>query len=499
MKRLSKPIADLKVRYDVIVVGSGYGGGVAASRLARCGQSVCLLERGREFALGEFPDHPLEAQREFQITNDLGHTGSKLGLFDMRMGDDIHVFIGCGLGGTSLINANVSLKADPRVWEDPQWPDELASDPELEIGYERAHRMLSPVPYPDTQRIDKLEAMKASAVAFGTQATKPPINVTFEDQENHAGVYQPACTLCGDCCSGCNVGAKNTVQMNYLPDAASFGAEIYTEASVSHVRKEGGKWRVYFELVGAEREKFGVPLQSIVTETVVLAAGTLGSTEILLRSQQEGLKVSDQLGEGFTGNGDVLAFGYNNDTRINGIGYGHPKPEERDPVGPCISGLIDLRGSDRLEDGFVIEEGSIPSGLAPFLPALFVGGAGIFGRDTDFSLSDELDEAGRAAKSLLFGAYDGAVNNTQTYLVMSHDDAAGRIELKNDSVDISWPGVADQEIFNRVDDALKRATAVHGGTHIKNPMSRTVFGKNLITVHPLGGCCIGRDRTTGVV
>lgn len=499
MKQLSKSIADIKVRYDAVVIGSGYGGGVAASRLARMGLSVCVLERGREFALGEFPDQPLEAHREFQMTTDLGHTGSKTGLFDLRMGDDIHVFVGCGLGGTSLINANVSLRADPRVWEDPRWPDEIVADQDLEAGYQRAERMLQPVPYPNRVRIDKLEALKQSAAVFGATAETPPINVTFKEQENHAGVVQPACTLCGDCCSGCNVGSKNTVQMTYLPDAESFGAEIFTETQVSHVRKKGGKWRVYFEIVGAEREKFGAPLQSVVADTVILAAGTLGSTEILLRSREEGLKVSDRLGEGFTGNGDVLAFGYNNDTRINGIGYGHPKPDDRDAVGPCISGIIDLRGTDRLEDGFVIEEGSIPSGLAPILPALFVGGAGIFGRDTDFSLSDEVGEARRAAKSLVFGAYEGSVNHTQTYLVMSHDDSAGRIALKNDRADILWPGVASQDIFNRVDDALARATKVHGGVHIKNPLSRTVFGNNLITVHPLGGCGMGRDVHSGVV
>lgn len=499
MKRLSKPIADLKVRYDAIVVGSGYGGGVAASRLARMGQSVCVLERGREFELGEFPDQPHEAHRELQVTTDLGHTGSETGLFDLRMGDDIHVFVGCGLGGTSLINANVSLRAEPRVWEDPRWPNELVADPTLETGYQRAERMLRPVPYPGYRQLDKLDALRASAAAFGKTAETPPINVTFKTEENHAGVTQPACTLCGDCCSGCNVGSKNTVQMTYLPDAVGFGAEIFTETSVSHVRKEGGKWRVYFNILGAERERFGVPLQSVVADTVILAAGTLGSTEILLRSRENGLKVSEKVGEGFTGNGDALAFGYNNETRINGIGYGHPKPDHRDPVGPCIAGIIDLRDSDRLEDGFVIEEGSIPSGLAPWLPALFVSGSGIFGKDTDFSLSDEVGEAGRAVKSLFRGAYEGAVNNTQTYLVMAHDDAAGRIELKNKSVDVVWPGVADQPIFERVDDALKRATAVHGGTHIKNPLQRTVFGKNMITVHPLGGCKMGKDRSVGVV
>lgn len=499
MKRLSKPIAELKVRYDAVVVGSGYGGGVAASRMARMGLAVCVLERGKEFALGEFPDQPLEAQREFQMTTDLGHTGPETGLYDLRMGDDIHVFVGCGLGGTSLINANVSLRADPRVWEDPRWPDEIAADPELETGYQRAERMLRPEPYPNRVRLDKLEALKSSATAFGTNAVTPPVAVTFKENENHAGVVQPACTLCGDCCSGCNVGSKNTVQMNYLPDAAGFGAEIFTETRVSHVRKEGGKWRVYFDLVGAGRELFGAGMQSVVADTVILAAGTLGSTEVLLRSRENGLRLSDRLGEGFTGNGDVLAFGYNNDTRINGIGYGHPKPDDRDAVGPCIAGMIDLRSTDKLEDGFVIEEGSIPSGLAPVLPTLFATGAGLLGNDTDFSLRDELGEAGRTVKSIFYGAYDGAVNHTQTYLVMAHDDAAGRIELKNDRVDVSWTGVADQPIFARVDDALRRATEIHGGTYIKNPLTRTVFGKNMITVHPLGGCAMGRDRNSGVV
>ena len=194
---------------------------------------------------------------------------------------------------------------------------------------------------------------------------RPPINVTFERQVNYAGVEQPACTLCGDCCSGCNVGSKNTVQVTYLADAFNHGAEIFTEMRVSHVRPERGRWRVFFEPLGHEREKFAAAEQSITADVVVLAAGTLGSTEILLRSREQGLPVSDQLGERFTGNGDVLAFAYNNDVPVNGIGVGDPPPADTDPVGPCITGLIDLRDTPKLEDGMVIEEGSIPSALAP--------------------------------------------------------------------------------------------------------------------------------------
>lgn len=499
MKRLSKSIADMKVRYDAIVIGSGYGGGVSASRLARAGRKVCVLERGREFQIGDFPDQPLEAQSEMQVTGGLGHVGRDNGLYDLHLGKDMHVLVGCGLGGTSLINANVSIRPDKRVWEKGCWPDELVADPDLEEGYRRAERMLRPVPYPNTTKLPKLEALKRSAEALGAPFIIPEINVTFADEVNHAGVHQKACTLCGDCCSGCNVGAKNTVQMTYLPDAASFGADIFTECRVSHVRKEGTVWRVYFEIIGAEREKYGSDLQSIVADVVFLAAGTLGSTEILLRSRDKGLKVSQRLGHGFSGNGDVLAFGYNNDTPINGIGFGHPAPDDAEPVGPCIAGLIDLRAKPRLENGFIIEEGTIPSGLAPLLPPLFTSGATLFGRDTDRSLKDEWNEAKRGLTSLVFGAYDGAVNHTQTYLVMAHDDGGGRITLDDDRASVEWPGVADQPIFAKIDDALERATAVHGGTYIKNPIQRTLLGNNLITVHPLGGCLIGRDRTTGVV
>src|SRR5271170_4031920 len=110
IRRISMPLDLIRERYDVIVVGSGYGGAIAASRMARAGKSVCLLERGKEFQPGEYPDTELEAAEQFQIDCPDGRTGSRTGLYDMRQNPGINVFVGCGLGGTSLVNANVALE-----------------------------------------------------------------------------------------------------------------------------------------------------------------------------------------------------------------------------------------------------------------------------------------------------------------------------------------------------------------------------------------------------
>ena len=108
--RLSSPPGSMKARYTAVVIGSGYGGGIAASRLARAGQDVCLLERGKERQPGEYPDTLAEAAAAIQADTPDGHIGSRTGMFDFRVNPDINVVVGCGLGGTSLINANVSIE-----------------------------------------------------------------------------------------------------------------------------------------------------------------------------------------------------------------------------------------------------------------------------------------------------------------------------------------------------------------------------------------------------
>ena len=308
MGRLASPIETIKNYYKVVVVGSGYGAAIAASRLARAGQQVCVLERGREFQPGEYPNRSTEAVSEIQVHSPDGvHTGSHTGLYDLHAHPDINVFVGCGLGGTSLINANVALRAEPRVFDDPCWPRELRNpqpvDRALEIdratpleeGYAHAEEMLKPTPYPqDSPELPKLLALEESAKHLGQKFYRPPLNVNFIlEGTNHVGVEQHKCAYCGDCVTGCNYGAKNTLIMNYLPDAKNHGAEIFTEVSVRWIERRGNQWLVHVDLLGTGLEKFKAPLVSISADLLVLGAGTLGSTEILLRSAQRGLSLSD--------------------------------------------------------------------------------------------------------------------------------------------------------------------------------------------------------------
>ena len=289
MSRLASPANELQGSYTAVVIGSGYGGGIAASRLARAGQSVCVLERGREFRPGEYPSTLGEIAKQVQIDTEHERHGDRTALFDIHMNRNVTAVVGCGLGGTSLINANVSLETDPDVFRAEHWPKVFRDDPDLMAPYyDRARSVLDPSPYPQATRpLNKVEALKVSAAAIGAGFECPPINVNFVDKVNSFGVYQPACTNCGDCVSGCNYGAKNTTLMNYLPDARNHGASIFTEMSVSYLEREGESWRVHVEPSGADGEA-----TSVLADIVVLAAGTLGSTEILLRSRDRGLERS---------------------------------------------------------------------------------------------------------------------------------------------------------------------------------------------------------------
>jgi len=515
MARLSSPIETLKEHYAVVVVGSGYGAAIAASRLARAGQQVCVLERGREFQPGEYPRRFAEAAPEFQVhLPGGGHVGSETSLYELHAHADINVFKGCGLGGTSLVNANVALRAEPRVFDDPCWPRELRNpqpaDRTLEIdhatpleeGYSRAEEMLKSTPYPqDAPELPKLRALEESARHLGQKFYRPPLNVNFTlEGANHVGVDQHKCAYCGDCVTGCNYGAKNTLIMNYLPDAWNHGAEIFTGVSVRWIERKDNLWLVQCDLLGTGREAFKAPLVAISADLVVLGGGALGSPEILLRSAQHGLKVSDQLGERFTGNGDVLAFGYNTGQVINGVGWGHHQPGEIPPVGPCISGIIDMRHQEALDDGMVAEEGSPPGPIGDLLPAGFAAAAAVAGTPEPVAAAERIRELERELLTVFEGPYEGAVNRTQTYLVMTHDNGKGRMRLDADgNFVLEWPGVGDQPIFARVNERLKQATEALGGTFVHDPLWSKLLQNSLITVHPLGGCVMADDASGGVV
>ena len=509
---ISKPIAEASNAHNIIVVGSGYGGGVAASRFARTGQHVTVLERGQEIAPGDYPRNGAEMAKSVQVRIDpIQHrVGDMDALFDLRVGKDVSVLVGCGLGGTSLINANVAITPDVRVFD--TWPAPYRGNAALLGPYvARARQMLGSMPYPADKAKPKLFALEQAAKGMKAPFARPDINVTFKAGPNAAGVWQDACNDCGDCVSGCNYGAKNTVLMNYLPDAKAWGADIFTGACVSHVSKTKTGWAVIINSGDGER--------TLTANMVILAAGTLGSTEILLRSQKEGLAISDQIGKRFSGNGDVYAFGYNasftqdGEARapIFGVGAGpHNADKAEHQPGPCITGMIDLRDEKKpLTDGILIEEGVMPGALAAGYAAAFPAMAALIGDpmrfgDTALRLQDMAELAaqiGDDPAGLADTVYSGPMSRTMPFLVMSHDEADGQLCLHPDtaSVELHWDNAGLDPAIVKDANVVRAACDAIGAEYLPMPFWQDAFGNRLVTVHPLGGCAMGESAADGVV
>jgi cholesterol oxidase len=168
---------------------------------------------------------------------------------------------------------------------------------------------------------------------------------------------------------------------------------------------------------------------------------------------------------------------------VNGIGVGYPPKYVGDAIGACVAGQIELPDRKHLDRSMIIQEGVLPSALAPLLPVFFISGGRLLG----------------AAQSLIKGVYQGPLSHLHTFFVVSHDEAKGKIKLDNDSATVEWPGVADEPVYARVDQALSCAAEAVGARYIKSPLAVTSMGTKPATAHPLGGCGIGDDASSGVV
>ncbi len=344
--QLASPVQQLRDKYDVVIVGSGYGGGICAARLAGHGKSVCVLERGREFrGSGKRRDFPFDNLTE--AARELNLSVNPLGLYDIRMNQDVDVVLGCGLGGTSLINANVMYMPEAKLFEDRRWPNEITFDG-LANYYARARKQLRAEPYAAPL---PLKAQRLRQASFGEGDWKlPPLAVTTEDYPKEAPVDMLGCIECGSCASGCNFAAKNTVDMTYLPLAKNAGAEIFTRIKVRFLsqKKAAGPYLLHYVYYGEAGESEG----TISAQTVILAGGSLGSTEILLRSEKEGgLAVPPKIGTQFSGNADLLCCAYNNDLRA------------AIHVGPTIVSSVEYWRGAAFQDHFIVEEGAMPKPL----------------------------------------------------------------------------------------------------------------------------------------
>ena len=489
-----------KPAYDFVIVGSGYGGSIAAARLATADiapkPTVCVLERGKEWPVGSFPDTLERCAAETRSSL------NPLGLYETLHYRDLSVIKGNGLGGTSLINANVALIPDPDVFPLAGWPRSLTHDSLLPY-YERARQMLGVGPHPRAWGMVKFQVLERAARATRGRVEPTDVAVNFSvDGVNEFGVATKPCTDCGDCVTGCNVGAKNTLAMNYLPVAKRGGAEIFTQVKVEWIEKRDGGWRIHGERVEGtfKRSKFEIDARN-----VILAAGAINTTEILMRSEMHGLKVSPRLGSNFSGNGDFQAVAYNCDVPVQGLGFGnHPESNgAKLAPGPTNLGTAWHNRDRALADRFVVQDFAFPSA---FVRAAQVALAVAPGCDTD--RNDEAEERRRKSVDLLHGnpySPDSALFRSVIFPVAAMDDARGSMVFeapwweRDGRMHIVWDDVGRQPRFHRLNAELQRMTCALGGTFLDNAAWAALNLRRLVTFHPLGGCPIGEDYLHGAV
>jgi cholesterol oxidase len=527
IERLGRPRVD-GVDFDVAIVGSGYGGAVAAARFANAHDpvskrnlTVCVLERGAEYVPGTFPAGIADVPWHVRLSrpDDADVKGRADGLYDFRLGKDVSALVGNGLGGGSLINASVAERPEDDVLNDKHWPAALRRDlPELDEMYDKARDMLG-AKKADVEGLAKHRALRRFASSLGLKAKRAHIAVRKESKINVHGVAQQKCVRCGDCVTGCNFAAKNTLPMNYLAEAKRLRASIYVGATVSHVVKDGDAWSIVWRRTAAQhppKADPAAPADSARDDTyvlrarhVVISAGTFGSTEILMRSREHGLHLSRKLGKRFSTNGDMISVLYGERERVNAAPEEQSALEERE-VGPTITGMF--ASKDAREKRVVVEELAIPGALQHLFREIVTTGAlpVQLGR-TDESLhrTDEIDPAAVDPERIM---------NTQVFAAMGDDGARGELGLvegwrkagPDGAIRVEWEKAADEPVYLRQDELLEQSENL-GGMYLRSPLwkplpetlSRMLSGKkpdgSLLTVHPLGGCPMGDNWDVGVV
>lgn len=291
-------------RYDVVVVGSGFGGSVAALRLTEKGYRVAVLEAGRRFADDEFARTSWDLRR-FLWAPRLGCYGIQR---IHRVSDSL-VLAGAGVGGGSLVYANTLYEPLPDFFADPQWAPITDWAAELAPWYDQASRMLGVRPNPTTTASDVLFRTVAERMGVGGTVRTAPVGVVFGRPGERvpdpffggAGPERTACTECGACMTGCRVGAKNTLVKNYLHLAERAGAAVVPMTTVTRVVPAGTGWRV--EARGTADRRTSV----WHADHVVLAAGTYHTQLLLHRAVRRGdLHLSPRLGTATRTNSEAL-------------------------------------------------------------------------------------------------------------------------------------------------------------------------------------------------
>jgi cholesterol oxidase len=518
--------------YEAIVIGSGFGGAITGCRLAKRWDQgrVLILERGKRYPMGSFPRKPHDFAHNFwalpaervrrprHIRRLIDRGEESHGIFDVRNYQHMDVVVGAGLGGGSLIYANVFMIPPDEIF-DERWPGSCKKK-DLLPYYAIAKGILGarPIPVNDDPRRQIIRQRLFAEVARknGRNSELVDINVFFgndfqnplaigEQQRNRYGALQTSCVYCAECDIGCNYHAKNTLDLNYLFVAEHrYQAVIRTEHLVLKIvpinaagdddpEADGTNgYRVYFrDLAGIKTE-----VQAAFAKRVVVSAGALGSTEMLLRCKEHFRtlpRISNKLGRSFSGNGDFISFV-----------LGSKLPADPN-YGPVITQRTDynlFQDFDR-ERAFMLQDASYGNILA-----WFVEGAkpGFLHLDALRHFLRDLFARVTSGKSLgsLGWALDDLLSKdisfrTCVLLCMGIDKSNGVMTLDRDQqLSINWPYQDSLSLYRAILESCKQfSRTIQADVFTPLPTWDWPIHNN-VTVHALGGCILANDSSGGV-
>ncbi|NUT09999.1 MAG: GMC family oxidoreductase [Nonomuraea sp.] len=275
--------------FDVLVIGSGFGGSVSALRLSEKGYKVGVLEAGRRFDESTLPATSWKL-RDFLWAPWLGMKGiQRIHVLRGEPGTGVMVLAGAGVGGGSLVYANTLYEPLDPFFRDPQWAGITDWKSELAPYYDQARRMLGAVTNPTFTPADAVMRRVAEKMGVGDTFHLAPVGVYFGEDGvdpyfGGAGPARRGCVECGQCMTGCRHGAKNTLIKNYLHLAEQAGARVYAECTVTSVRPlPAGGYEVTARRTGSALRR-----RSFTAKQVIFAAGTYGTQRLLHKLRDTG-------------------------------------------------------------------------------------------------------------------------------------------------------------------------------------------------------------------
>jgi cholesterol oxidase len=503
--------------FDVVVVGSGFGGAVTACRLAerKPRVRVLVLERGQPYPPGSFARTPAQMQRAFW------DPAEKLyGLFELWRFGDLDTLVSSGLGGGSLIYANVMIPKNEEtfVQEDlaaggrENWPisfEDLLPHYRAVRARQKPQRFPADVePYASTGRT---RAIEDAARALGFRANRPDLAVLFAPDRDEKPVpgapvhdanlhHRPrtTCVLCGECDLGCNLGAKNTLDYTYLTDAQAAGAKLRTCCEVRTIEPlDDGKrgfrigYRQHLVARAGHRTDLLDPVEekdrAVSARRLILAAGAVGTPRLLLMNRAALPRMSPAVGKRISANGDALAIVRNADRHL-------------DPSrGPVITASFRVgEGVSSTGRSYEVQDGGAPvladwlwqSLELPKLPWRMrrtilreIRGKLLHRRDTN--LSAELSEL-----------FAGRSSDLMPVLGHGRDIPNGSYVLDGDRLDLDWSSEPSEDYYRGLEDLFQDVAHTLGGKLVKSPWRR--FNRS-VTIHPLGGAVMADEPRHGVV